>query len=387
MDYLKFRADKIFTGREFLDKNKVLITDEKGMIENIVDEEEAGDDMQVFRGILTPGFINCHCHLELSHLKGLIPERTGLVDFVWNILQLRHFPEEEILAAIELAENEMLKNGIVATGDICNTTFSARQKSQNNLHYYNFIEVSGFMPQFAEKRFKQAVEVSAQLEAISHRSSSIVPHAAYSVSEELFQLINQSSEGKICTIHNQETHEENKFFQTGESDLKRIYQLLNVDISFHRPSGISSLQTYLPLLKDVSSLILVHNTFTSEEDLKFMNQESLAGNQIFYWCLCPNANLYIENALPPIDLFRQYQCAIVLGTDSLASNYGLSVLDEMKTIMEHYPALSQSEVMRWATLNGAEALKIADTFGSLKQGKRPGILCIDENFRSVKRLV
>src|SRR6266498_360081 len=153
MSYLKFQADNIFTGIEMLDSNSVLITNEEGVVQDIVFFFQAGDDIQYFHGILTPGFINCHCHLELSHMKGLIPEKIGLIDFVFKVVTERHFDEEEILEAIADAEDEMLENGIVAAGDICNNTLTLSQKLKGRLAYYNFIEVSGWLPPIAEQRF------------------------------------------------------------------------------------------------------------------------------------------------------------------------------------------------------------------------------------------
>ena len=129
MAFRKFRADKIFDGYKLLEDH-VLITNEEGTIESIVSVNEAGDDIEILNGILTPGFINCHCHLELSHMKGLIPEQTGLVDFVFKVVTERHFSESEILKAIEDAEEEMIQNGIVAVGDICNNTLSISQKQK-----------------------------------------------------------------------------------------------------------------------------------------------------------------------------------------------------------------------------------------------------------------
>ena len=115
--------------------------------------------MEVFKGLLSPGFINCHCHLELSHMKGLVPKHTGLVDFVLKVVNERHFEEKEILSAIENAENEMLQNGIVAVGDICNNTFTIPQKTRSRLAYHNFIEASGFPPSVAGSRFQRAVDL------------------------------------------------------------------------------------------------------------------------------------------------------------------------------------------------------------------------------------
>jgi len=156
--YQKFSADKLFTGNEIL-QNRVLITDEKCIVENIIASEDAGDGIQYMEGIISPGFINCHCHLELSHMRGLIPEKTGLIDFVFSILTKRHLDEEVILQAIATAEDEMLQNGIVAVGDICNNELTALQKSKRRIHYYNFIETSGWLPQIAETRMSHSLEV------------------------------------------------------------------------------------------------------------------------------------------------------------------------------------------------------------------------------------
>ena len=117
MGYLKFRGSQLFDGYRIIDREQVLILTEEGLVDDIMPLSDAGDDVQVHEGILTPGFINCHCHLELSHMKGRIEEQTGLPDFVYRVVTERHSPDETILAAIESAESEMLSNGIVAVGN------------------------------------------------------------------------------------------------------------------------------------------------------------------------------------------------------------------------------------------------------------------------------
>ena len=164
--YRKFSAQNIFTGQALLPQGNVLITDADGLVKEIIALKDAGDDIEFFEGLLCPGFINAHCHLELSHLKGFIPEKTGLVNFVFKVITKRHFAEEHILAAIETAENEMLNNGIVAVGDICNNTLTIPQKKKQRLQYHNFIEVSGFVPAFAQDRFDKARSILAAFQSI-----------------------------------------------------------------------------------------------------------------------------------------------------------------------------------------------------------------------------
>ncbi len=376
MAYLKYQADYLFNGREILPNTSVLITDEKGVVNNICHQQEAGENIQQLHGLLTPGFINCHCHLELSHMKGLIPEHTGLVDFILHILQLRHSGEETILQAINSAENEMKNNGIVAVGDISNNALTLLQKRKGNLQYHNFIEVSGFSPGLAPIRFDTGMLVYQTYKKYFPTATSLVPHAPYSVSKQLFQLIDEITTNPISTIHNQETIDENTFFVSGKGNFNKLYQSIGIDIApFHQPTNTTSLQSVVPLMPQPKKIILVHDTFISQADIDFLNKNHL--RQEFIFCLCVNANQYIENQLPPVDLLMQNNCNIVIGTDSLASNHQLCVLSEMKTISENFPNILLKDMLTWATINGAKALQMDGYLGSFEIGKKPGIVLID----------
>jgi aminodeoxyfutalosine deaminase len=377
MIYRKLRANALFTGYEMLSSAEVLIISEEGQVQDIVPSLEAGEGVEFLNGILSPGLVNCHCHLELSHLKACMPEKTGLVDFVFSVVTQRHFPESAILDAIAHAENDMISNGIVAVGDICNNLMTIPQKQLGRLAYYNFIEVSGWLPNLAEARFEKSRSFYDAFDQLSPAMSqqSISPHAPYSVSEALWKLIIPFFPGKTISMHNQETEWEEELFRKGTGDAIRMYQMMKFENPLFKPTGKTSLQTCMPWLKDSKNILLVHNTFIRKEDLEYCKASSFLHNLNF--CLCPNANLYIENRLPPIDLLREYKFPIVLGTDSLASNHALNILEEIKTIHRHYPEIPLAEMLGWATLNGAKALQLANKFGSFEKGKKPGVILIE----------
>lgn len=378
MAYLKFQADFIFTGLAMLQSNFVLITDEKGMVQQIVPVQDAGDDVQLFNGMLTPGFVNTHCHLELSHMKGIIPKGTGLVDFLITVIKQRGAEKEFIFDAMQQAEQELYNSGTVAVGDICNTTDTLALKKRSMLWYYNFIESIGFTANKAADRFAFAKTIAQQFAQLNNQYS-IVPHAPYSVSKQLFDLINSAATGKTIAIHNQESAAEDDLYKTGDSDFKRLYTALGIDNSFFKPSGKSSLQTYLPWLSNAMNLILVHNTYSSEEELRIIDQKSSIKNQQIFFCLCPNANLYIEGKMPPVEMLRKNNCNIVIGTDSYASNYSINMLDEIKCIQHASEySIPTAEILQWATINGAKALQMDDVLGSFEKGKQPGVVLIDE---------
>jgi cytosine/adenosine deaminase-related metal-dependent hydrolase len=380
MSFRKLKATRIFDGVRFHD-DKTLIVGTDGHIEALLPDSDISD-AEHLEGILTPGFINCHCHLELSHMKGLIPEGTGLVDFVFAVVTQRHHDVEAILDAITLAEAEMEAKGIVAVGDICNNELTVAQKGQGNLRYYNFIEASGWLPAAAEGRFARAFALLETYRAIG--PSSIVPHAPYSVSSDLWQQITPHFSGRVASIHSQETAFEDEFFVRGSGDFTRMYALMNIDNSHHMPSGKSSLQTYFNRLAPAASRLLVHNTFTQEADVEYALANSAADTTWF--CLCANANLYIEGRVPPVALLRKSGAPIVLGTDSLASNWSLGIHDEMRTLRRFFPEIGLEEMLRWATLNGARALQMDDRLGSFDKGKLPGVLLLQEEELSVRRL-
>ena len=373
--YRKLSADQIFNGYEILPKDAVLVVNADGVVGDIVEKRDAGDDIEHFEGILSPGFINCHCHLELSHMKGRIPKHTGLIDFISGILNERHSTEEEILSAIENAEKEMLQNGIVAVGDICNTDFTINQKKNKNLHYHNFIEVSGFPPSVAQQRYERILDLYFRFNNQLFFNS-IVPHAPYSVSSALFEKIVAFAENEIITMHNQETAAENELYKNGSGAFLEMYARMNIPSEEFQSSGKTSLQQCLPYFNINKPLILVHNVFTAESDIEYAKTNFNNSNDFLYYCLCPNANLYISNQLPDVNMFRKHQVNLVLGTDSLASNDRLNIFDEISSLQKHFPALSIVEMLKWATSNGARALQINNTYGSFEKGKKPGVVLI-----------
>jgi aminodeoxyfutalosine deaminase len=375
MSYRKLKADYLFDGYKVLSEDRVLVCRQDGTIEEMISASAAGDGIEKFSGIITPGFINCHCHLELSHLKGLIPQKQGLVNFVFSVVSQRNQPEEIRQEAIFSAEQYMLKSGIVAVGDICNTADSVAAKSARQLDYYNFIELLGWAPELAATRYEHGEKLAESFikRGLDEIHLSLVPHAPYSVSEELWGLMVSGFKHKTVTIHNQESAAENEFFLTGTGDLTRMYSLMKMDVSHFNPPGTNSLPQVVPRLKGASEILLVHNTYMEERDL--LTALTYSGRT--FLCLCPNANLYIEDRLPNLPLFRKHNARMVLGTDSLASNHQLDILEEMKTIKRHFPFIPTVEMLVWATSNGAKALSFHETLGDFDQGKKPGIVLLE----------
>ncbi|MFN5136226.1 MAG: amidohydrolase family protein [Chitinophagaceae bacterium] len=391
MTYRKFKASRFFDGYHFRKDDDVLITRTDGTIEAIVPFEQAGVDVEMLEGILIPGLINCHCHLELSHLKNVIPPHTGLIEFLCSVVTKRGFAPEIIQQEIERAEQEMYNNGIVAVGDIGNTADTASVKSKSNIRWQNFVEVLSFTDEKAEENFNHYKFVAEELHnALStshfaHRTS-LVPHAPYSISPKTFELINAATKNQIISIHNQEHPAEDELYKTGGGAYLKLFKIFGMDVSPFPVTGKSSIRSVLPYFNNGQTIFLIHNTYMPEEDITWANEYTAANGLKLVYCLCINANLYIENKTPQVDLFLKHNCHVVLGTDSYSSNWQLSIAKEMQALLQH-SSLSQEQVFQMATMNGAKALQWDDSLGSFEKNKKPGVVLLKEDCSSSSRII
>jgi len=354
----------------------VVITDDAGKILAIESRDQhdpAG--LEMHRGILVPGFVNTHCHLELSHMKGKVDTGTGLIPFITGVVTQRNASAEVIAEAIEKAEQDMLDAGIVALGDISNAPDTFAAKAKGRMRYHTFIELFDFLQDAgAEKTFADGLAVYEQLELAAGSGRSFVPHAPYSVSKTLFDKINRFNpklNSTVC-IHNQETPAEEALFLKKEGGFLDFYGKFGISLDQFEATGKSSIYYALSQMNPANRNIFVHNTLTSKADI----EAAQAWSPHTYWATCPNANLYIENRLPDYTAFLSTQASVTIGTDSLTSNWQLSILEEMKTIARYQSYVPFDTLLRWATLNGAQALGFEDTLGSLEVGKTPGIVLV-----------
>ncbi|MEX2380240.1 MAG: amidohydrolase family protein, partial [Vicingaceae bacterium] len=344
------QAPTIYLGNGEKITDGTLIIKEDGSIEAVGKNIEVpAEKVQHFDGALCPGFINTHCHLELSHLKNKVREKTKLNGFIKELQSIRFAAEEEIKKALDAADLEMQENGIVAVGDICNDAVTFKRKASSSIFYHSLIELFAFDPKQADAIFQKGLELKAKAKELKI-SASIVPHAPYSVSDPLFEKIAELASNSALSIHNQETEAENSMFQHGSGAMIEMLSKFGLVKELYQASGKSSLQTYLEKLPQKTPLLLVHNTFTSADDIQ--HAEEMHKN--LYWCFCPLANSYIEDRLPNVPVFVQANVRCTLGTDSLASNHHLSILEEMKCIQQSFPEIDLATLCKWACQNGAD---------------------------------
>ncbi|HNX66304.1 MAG TPA: amidohydrolase family protein [Bacteroidales bacterium] len=368
----KISAQYIFTGEGNPLKKAIINATDDGVI---TDVEYSGGDLEerasteFYNGIIVPGFINCHCHLELSHMLSLIEKGTGLGGFIRGINTMRKAEANEIVAAAVKADRQMYDEGIVACGDISNSSVTFDVKKNSQIEYVTFIEVFGADPSKASKRIAEAeaVKNAAEVAGLPHY---VVPHSVYSVSQELFSKLLEY-QSTLVSMHFLESPDERLAVSRRCGPMVDSYIALGIDPASMDPPP-SHLDVALMLAQKSSRLILVHNTCITQQE-----SEMIAENGNISWCLCPSSNKYITGGTPPAEMLSKTKGQMVIGTDSLSSNNSLSILKELKLLQDDNPILPLETLIRWATANGAGALGLSDSLGTIRKGKKPGLLLIE----------
>jgi cytosine/adenosine deaminase-related metal-dependent hydrolase len=356
-------------------RNGILELEEDGRIARVVDPGSQMREMrrmEFHNGILVPGFVNCHNHLELSFLKGKIPKATGLHGFLKRVQKERlNQDESSVIQPMREADQQMRREGIRICADVSNTGSSFPVKAESPLHYHTLIEVFGFTSRQIEQGHQEGRRLFEKLTNEYNLPGNLVAHAGYSADSRLIRQIASAmkKQKNIFSIHYRES---SRWKEQWIRLVSRLWYLAGEGRMEMRHWQGLSLPNLAQALKEYTgelSLLLVHNRFAGKKDID--DARRFFSHPV--WVFCPRSNLHIHNSLPDLPLFVQEGQAIALGTDSLASNDTLSMLEELKVLQKHFPGISFERMLGWATCQGARALGLEQTFGSFGPGMHPGI--------------
>ncbi|MFQ5334435.1 MAG: amidohydrolase family protein, partial [Flavobacteriales bacterium] len=244
----------------------VVIVEDDGTIADVLNDAADMEDVEYYEGILCPGFVNAHCHMELSHLKGMVGQGRGLHGFVSDLQGVRELvPFSQ--AAFHAAERELRSGGVVAVGDVANGNSTFRFKQASGLYYHTFVEVFGLRPGTEAAALGKGLHLLKELDEMG-LSASLSPHAPYSLTPELFSLLRATQRRVPLSMHNQECAAENEMFVSRSGALLNTLVSFGIDLDWFHPSGQSSLQSVMQHLDPAHKILLVHNTFTAKDDLQ-----------------------------------------------------------------------------------------------------------------------
>lgn len=318
--------------------------------------------------ILTPGFVNAHSHLQLSAARDRMKQNGSFTGWIRKVIEFtRSLSEDERNRGIETGVEEMMRSGITAVADIVTNAAVAERLLDSAIRSVIFVEAIGPLEYNADEIAKNII---LQVEKLRLKGAGvgISPHSAYTVSGKLFGLLNvfAGKEGLPVMMHIAETGEEDEFVRNGSGELHRLLlemELLEKDYKGEAVSSVGLLSKRgLP-----DGLLAVHLNLLDTGDMEILADKKIV--PVF----CPSSSRWFgRSSVMPIDEFLSAGVNPAIGTDSLASNSSLSMLDELRCAAAFFPLVDRSRLMEMATVNGAKGLSL--NCGAIEKGKWADII-------------
>ena len=327
---------------------------------------------------ILPALVNAHTHLELSYLHGRVPPSTSFNDWVMVLMALRRdHPDPAAPAIIEAARHAIARaraSGTGLFGDVSNTLVTVPLLRDAGMAAHVFYELIGFSHPDPVGRVREA-RAAADAVAINAGGVrvSLAPHAPYSVSAELFIAIRSDVDAhpdSVTTVHLGESAAEVELLRQGSGPTRVMLERLGVWSNEWQIPGVSPSEYVAALDFLGADSLVVHGVQFTREDLA---RVKTAGSPLVS---CPRSNAYVGVGAPPLESFYASGVPVAFGTDSLASVADLNMFAELAEARRIAPTVSARELLRSATLTGAQALRYDDDYGSIAAGKRAALLAV-----------
>ncbi len=361
-----------------------LVTFDEGVIKSVSSSNSAGDsvDYDIGNSILLPGFINSHCHLELTGFRNLLNRNSSFSRWVEDIIRLKlKTPQEDFEQFVETGIVEGIKGGCTFFADISGSFTSASALERTGARGMVFYEAIGYGKKDSARVFGQLKETIKIHKERNYRNilPAISPHAVYSVSKEIFKKCSDFSvtEKLPVQIHCAETKEECDFLQFGEGPFFSLLSFFGQIDENWQAEGKSPVEFLkeLGLLKENNTL--VHLNFYSAKDLDIVADSGISV------VVCPLSNNYwFGRETSPVEDCFYKGINLAVGTDSCASNDAINMFDELRHLRKIYPSLSSEDLIASATVKGALAFGMEEKLGIIAPAFCADMISVPLDFES-----
>ena len=358
--------------------NGALLIDDGGKIKfagqfSDIDDVDSYKTIDLGNSAMVPGFVNAHTHLELTHLHKCLDGNGNFTDWIRQLVDIkREWTESEYALSVRDGIKSSLKSGTTTVVDITRNGIALNELLASNIRKLLFFEIINFDPDTSENTIKDFEELISVICTDDLLSIGVFPHAPYTVSDKLYRECRQVSEEcdiRIAT-HIAETEDEVEFLTSGTGHFVSLLNDFNMLNKWKHP-GLSPIN-YLNNIGFLNNeCILIHCNYLTEDEIGII--EKTESNVVF----CPRSHDFFRHKDYPLSSLKDRDINIALGTDSLASNDTLSILDEMKFIRSSYPEIEPNYIFRMGTIAGAVALQMDDHIGQLHSGYYADVAVID----------
>ncbi len=351
---LPISAPPISNGAVVVEGERIAAVGERARLEL----EYPSEPQEHFAGcIMTPGLVNAHTHLTLSALAGVVDSVPFVQWLPRLVTALKPWDVADHEASGVLGAEESLACGVTVVGDIAYGAAEVGRASKAGLGGVYYWELLGI----------QAEEVASRLDYLRYPSRHDVygprvicglsPHSPYTSGPALLTEVHDTAArlGVPTAIHISESAAEVQLLMDGTGPLAGTAG--RTAFGFEPPRSTTA--AYLAALGALDGTTAVHLCHVTEDDIAVLGRHARGA------VTCPRSNHYLGNPLPRISLLLEAGISVGIGTDSSASNYDLDLLAEVRALRAAEPHLSADTLITIATAGGAQALGVADRYGTL----------------------
>jgi cytosine/adenosine deaminase-related metal-dependent hydrolase len=314
---------------------------------------------------IIPGLVNAHTHLELTAFHDQLTRFDSFTDWISRLIhQRRTWTQKQFAASTAEGAGLSLASGTTLAGDITSSGVGWDATRGVNLRRVVFEEVIALSSSQADQvvsRLNNAFKGARPDPLLTH---GISPHAPYSVSPNLYRRAAESAHTRriLLATHAAETKAEIEFLRTGTGEFRDFLEGIGALPGDWKPPRLHPV-AYLDTLGVLGqSCLLIHGNYLDPDALSRILKTR---STVVY---CPRSHAFFGHEAHPVRKMLDLGINVALGTDSLASNDSLSILDEMRFLFENRKDLRPQEIFRAATVNGAAALGFDNALGRLKPG-------------------
>src|SRR5438477_6077224 len=312
--------------------------------------------------VLVPGLVNCHTHLELTHLAGKNAER----EFAAWIRTLRALKDattpEEFSRSAEQGVRDAWAAGVTCVADTGSTGAPLEAVARLGGRGIYYQEVFGPDPAQCAASMAELERALARLSplASSPLSLGVSPHAPYTVSEPLYRAVADLArrERWPLAMHLAESRAETELVRDGSGAFADALRARGFAVRAQHCSPVQYLLR-LGVLQRATGWLCIHGVQVDGPDIDVLRDAGVAVAH------CPRSIRVHGHGTAPLAAFRRAGLPVGLGTDSVVSVGDSSLLAEATAA-----ALDGEDALRMLTIEGARALGLEREIGSLEVGKQ-----------------
>jgi cytosine/adenosine deaminase-related metal-dependent hydrolase len=329
-------------------------------------------------GVIIPGLINAHCHLDLSFLRQPVSFSGS---FVWWLIKVGwhrgRATKEEVTTGAREALNALVSSGVTAVGDIATGPVSCRLLGEAGIGGVVYLETIGHREDRVRSERDRIEEFLRECPPAGRVEVGLSPHTPYTVGARLWAVLRDEFASRVgrFSVHVSEVLEEAAFLEGGWGPFRRFLGMANLLEKDWEPPGVSPLE-YVDRFGFVRpGTSIVHGNFLTDSDIDLLAKRQEGGPVPVVHC--PRSHRFFRRLVFPAAGLEEAGIPVALGTDSLASNESFDMLEELRVLVRECPGVSAARALRMGTVSGAAALGLSGVTGSLEAGKRADLAVVD----------